>query len=243
MPRKGSKDDAFGDVPLTLSLLREELSCLKKQLNDELKSTLKKELIEELTSSITNIFRSEIQELKERVKQLSQENERLKADHAGQLEELVEEANRRYQKRKNIIISNLPETLSGSVQDRKKDDRNLVQEVAKELDLLPFDIKEVQRIGKIDSKRPRLLCVTCSDESSKHNLLRSGKHLRNSRKFKHCYINPDMTLIQRENNRKLRKELNEKRQQSLDVVIRNGRVVLRQDLPASGNGKNFHQGF
>ena len=140
-------------------------------------------------------------------------------------------------------VSGLPEPSSGSLQERKDDDKDTVRDIVTELGLSPMNISDTQRIGKIDSKKPRLLCVTCADKSSKFDLLRSAKELRNSEKYKHCFINPDMTYAEREKNRKLRSEVKEKRQQGLDVIIRNGKVVLRRDAASSGVGQNFRQGF
>ena len=173
------------------------------------------------------------------MEELSQENEKLKENYAVSLEEMVEEANRRHQKRKKVIISNLPEPSSGSLQERKSEDRSAVCEIISDLGLDDVDF-ETQRIGKTDSKRPRLLCVTSSDKASKFELQRSAKELRKSEKYRNIYINPDLTFIQREKNRKLRNELKEKREQGLDVFIKNGKVMLRRDAVSTSRGRNFH---
>ena len=216
--RKGSKGEVYGDVPLTLSLFKEELASFKTHLEYELKTALKKELIDDLSASISSMFRSELHDLKERVKQLSEENEKLKLKSADQLEEIVVEVSRRHDKRNKIIISNLPEPSSGSLQERKDEDRKTVHELARVLGLSYFSIQETQRIGKIDSSKPRLLCTTCADKNTKFDFLRSARDLRKSEKYKHCFINPDLTFAQREKNRTLRRELNEKREPHRDLM-------------------------
>ena len=240
--RRGSKGDSSLDSPLTLSMFREELLRFKKQLEVELRMAIRKDLVDELTGSISAIFREEIQGLKDKVKELSLENEKLKKHCTEQFEEMVEEANRRHQKRKKVIISNLAEPTSGTPQERRDEDKSTVRDIIRDLSLDVFDIEETQRIGKIDStrKKPRLLCVTCSDKASKYDLLRSAKELRNIDKYKNIYINPDLTFIQREKNRNLRKELKEKREEGLDVIIKNGQVVLRRDAVSGSGGRNFH---
>ena len=83
------------------------------------------------------------------------------------------------------------------------------------------------------------LCFTCSDKASKFDFLRSAKELRKSEKYKNIYINPDLTYIQRERNRKLRNELKEKREKGFDAVIKNGKVMLRRDAESVPE-RNFH---
>ena len=227
------------DAPLTLMMFREELCRFKKQLETELRTALKKDLVEELTASISSVLRAEIQDLRDKVKELSVENEKLKMNYTDQFEEIVEEASRRHQKRKKVIISNIPEPSCGSIQERKDGDRNAVKNLVLDLGLEDVQIEETQRIGKIDSKRPRLLCITCSDKASKFELLRSAKELRKSEKYENVYINPDLTFMQRETNRKLRIELKEKREQGLDAIIKNGKVMLRRDV-VSASVRNFH---
>ena len=122
-------------------------------------------------------------------------------------------------------------------------DMMTVGDIAGELGLSQFAIQEVQRIGRMDSRKPRLLCVTCADKSTKFDFLRKSRDLRYSQKYKKCFINPDMTFSQREKNWKLRSELKEKRDQGLDVIIRNGNVVLRQDVTSSERKQNFPDGF
>ena len=241
--RRGSKEDTRVDPALTLSMFREEMLRFRKQLEDELRAALKKDLVEELTASISAIFRAEIQDLKVKVKELSHENEVLKEACADQLEEMVEEANRRHQKRKKVMITNLPEPSSGTHVQRKDEDNNTVRDIISDLGLNEIVIEDTQRIGKIDLKRPRLLCVTCSDKASKFDLLRSAKELRKFDKYRNIFINPDLTFIQREKNRKLRKELEDKREQGLDVIIRAGQVILRQDAVSGQSVRNFHNGF
>ena len=56
------------------------------------------------------------------------------------------------------------------------------------------------------------------------------------RDFKYCYINPDRTPAQRAKDKELRETLKLKRKEGLDMVIKGGRLVLRDD----SKSQNFH---
>lgn len=237
--RKGSKAENLDDeTPLTLNLLREELMNFKSSLKAEFWREVRTELVAELKESIASIFRSEINSLKERIEALEKREEKGKEDVHNQIEDVVEEANQRYERRCKIIISNLEELSSGTVAERKERDRNKVLEIAAELCVDGFGVEDCHRFGKIDLGRPRLLSVTCSDKASKLNILRSARNLRGIDEYRHCYINPDLTLMQRNANKKLLLELKEKRNRGLDVIIKRGRVVPRQSVYPQA--ENFH---
>ena len=144
--RKGSKADISGDTPLTLKTLKEELSNFKKQLESDLRNSLKGELVNELTASITSLLNTEIQALKGQIGELKLENERLRLSRSEEMEAVAEEVNRRHEKKKNIIISGLPESSSGSPQERKEEHKMLVYDVAKVLGLTKYDIADTHRI-------------------------------------------------------------------------------------------------
>ena len=241
--RKGSKDDISGDAPLTLNALRDELSLFKTQLESDLRNSLRKELTKEITSSITAIFNSEIQQLKETVVKLSLENERLREASICDMEKVTQEVTRRHERRNNIIISSLPEPSSGNPLQRKEQDKLLVLEVASEIGLDQPRLEGTFRIGKTRSDGSRLLCVSCVDFPTRMNFLRHAKNLRKSKKFGKCYINPDMTIAEREIQQTLRKELHERRKEGHDVIIRNGKVVQRPDGSSKTSRQSFPEGF
>ena len=61
----------------------------------------------------------------------------------------------------------------------------------------------------------------------KNEFLRKARTLRDSVAFKNYYINPDITFNQR--TRDLRKLLKEKKDAGYDVIIKNGKLVERNE--------------
>jgi len=148
----------------------------------------------------------------------------------------VEDRNRR---RHNLIVSGIPEEEQGSVEERKEADKTKVVTLMNDLydDWDDDNVAHVHRIGINVSKGPRLIRVICRGETVRHEILRRAKKLRNLPTHSHVYINPDLTVFQRVENRQLRSELKLRKSQGEDVVIRNGKVVDK-----NGN-RNFHYGF
>lgn len=145
----------------------------------------------------------------------------------------VEDRNRR---RCNLIVSGIPEEERGSVEERREADETKVGTLMGDLNdgWSDDDIAHVHRIGSNVSKGPRLIRVICQKDTVRNDVLRKAKQLRNLPKYNHVYINPDLTVCQRAENKKLRDELRLRRGRGEDVVIRNGKVIDK-----NGNG-NFH---
>ena len=98
-------------------------------------------------------------------------------------------------------------------------------------------ISQAFRLGQKNARRnkPRLLKVKLIYEEQKGQLLRGSKRFRSLDTAEYpiesyLYITPDHTLKQREENKKLREELERKRNEtgSRDWIIKNGKIVRRQ---------------
>ena len=78
----------------------------------------------------------------------------------------------------------------------------------------------------MDSYKPGLLKVTLDSIETKKQVLSKEKTLRNSRRsdLRKVYVSPDLTSKEREANRKLREELNSRRGNGEEVMIRNGKI-------------------
>ena len=148
---------------------------------------------------------------------------------------VIQEVEDRNRRKLNLIVSGIPEE-DGSVEDRKEADRTRIGTLLSDLDK-DWDndvIAHMHRVGNRVSKGPRLIRVICSEETVKKDILRKAKQLRNLPAHSNVYINPDLTLVQRDVNKQLRNELKTRRSQGENVMIRNGKVVDR------GNIRNFH---
>ena len=85
------------------------------------------------------------------------------------------------------------------------------------------------RLGKNDENsliRPVLMRLR--NEKEKWIILGRAKHLKNSEKYQRVYITRDMTEKERSEDKTLRTELKERRDNGEDVQIKNGVVVKRR---------------
>ena len=148
---------------------------------------------------------------------------------------VIQEIEDRNRRRLHFIVSGIPEK-EGSLEERKAVDKEKIETLLGDLDESWDDkvIEHVHRIGNNVSKGPRLIRVTCSGESYKKDILRKAKQLRNLPAYNNVYINPDLTLRQRDENKRLRNELKTRKGQGENVMIRNGKIVERRNL------ENFH---
>ena len=82
------------------------------------------------------------------------------------------------------------------------------------------------RVGKKMPGKDRLLIVSLESVSIRQELLRMAPQLRSSNMYSGIYINPDLTLKEREQGRKLREELATRKQSGeKNLTIRKGRIV------------------
>ena len=152
-------------------------------------------------------------------------------------ETIVNEVEERDRRKPNLIVSGLLEKEEGDVLERKRWDEKQVEALFQSLCQMNKDaISSVHRIGKVNlvKSTPRLLKVVCRDNESKRALLRKARDLRNTANFKQVYVNPDLTPVQQEQSKRLRRELRMRRDRGEDVVISNGRVIQRNGT------QNFH---
>lgn len=152
-------------------------------------------------------------------------------------EGLAYEIHQRQLRRKYIMLSGVPEPNVGSLLERENADREAIKSVADELGC-DLNFCNVQRIGRLNTGRARLLRFKCKSEESRNHLrLANAKKLRTASQshLKNIYVNPDRTKMERESRKVLLSEMKERRQAGENVIIRNGRVI---PLP-SQNGQNF----
>lgn len=154
-------------------------------------------------------------------------------------EDTLREMQERHKRRKFIVISGLQECCSGSPEDRSLEDEEMVKTLASEIGIENLEVKDISRIGSLQSRRPRLLRFKCSSVSTKLSLLRTSKNLRRCKGYERVYLNPDLTKLQQEQNRKLRHELEVRREAGERVVIRAGRIVEVKRGNHFDRGSNF----
>lgn len=200
-----------------------------------------KDLIEKSTKQLLTSLRGEVDGLKsmmskllERVDEIEKQSgllqdrcKTLEHDQANLLFEMEE----RDRRKPNLIVSGIPEKADGSVNDRKQWDMEQVEALFGNLvDLNENVVKAIYRIGNTNSAKPRLLKVVCRDVYTKRDLLSKAKNLRSEPKYQNVYLNTDLTQLQQKENKKLREELQRRRNAGEDVVIRYGKVVSRKNF-------------
>ena len=225
---------------VTKQQIVEALVATRKQLIEvEAKKATENTKLEEmfdrklgpLLNYITEI-RTKIEELNDSVKRVQDKCTELEAERRNDEESIFREFEDRHRRRKYLIISGLPEGSSGSLEERRVSDRDAVKELAANIGVADLDIEshQVSRIGPLNSSRPRLLRVKCDTNEEKHSMLRSSKKLRDFEEYRGIYINPDLTLKQRELGKIQRQELKRRREAGEDVVIRRGQITVKPNF-------------
>ena len=115
------------------------------------------------------------------------------------------------QRKWNLIVFNVPESTSPETVQRKDDDINFICNVAKEINAGEVDVVEVVCLGVKVSDKLRPLKVQFRNLSHRRLMLVKAKKLRDSESavMKNVYINPDLSVKERQVQRNLSKELTE----------------------------------
>ena len=194
-------------------------SLVSQEINKVLQPLIKH--IEQLTSDY-KALREELNSL-HRSFEVNQEKMKL---------EILEEMRQRNLRRKCIIVSGVEEHQSGTISDKEDADRKVIKDIFEEIDCENVGATNVRRIGRRDSTngKPRLICVTVESKDDKMSTLRNSKKLRTSDNFKGVYINPDMTIMERNQRKTLLEELKRRRELGENVVIRHNKIVSAPSL-------------
>ena len=144
--------------------------------------------------------------------------------------EFVDEYLNRERRKMNLVVYGLPESSATSSSERHlADSNNFVGLVDSEFKISNLEISKCFRLGKPKNDKPRPLLVMLTDISAKRQILRNAKLLRNSNSHKRVFISPDLTQQEREANKKLRNELQCRKQAGeTNLIIKHGKIVPRQ---------------
>lgn len=161
---------------------------------------------------------------------LSKKEERLEEMIEDKVAKYLSEQKERSGREQNVIFHNVPESTSEDVEERKTYDKEQVEEIISFLEVEDSEIGQTVRLGKKDTKseRPRLLKVTLGSTNTKKETMTRAKNLRKStgNYYNKVFITPDLTYKEREENRKLRQKLAERRAEGeSELVIKNGRIT------------------
>jgi len=203
-----------------------DIKILIESAKDEILVSLKKETV--VISNKLSVLIKRVDDLERRNVQLEQRCNQLevKSEHTSTF--ILDEMEDRLRRRKNWIVSGIPEQTAGTAEERSRTDSQKVTTLLDDLcEVSDESISRVHRIGRQHPDKNRLLRVILCDEDDTKTILHKAKELRNMPPHNNIFINRDLTPYQRENNKKLREELKRRRASGEDVVIRSGKLVLR----------------
>ena len=202
--------DEITKISNSIEFLSEKIDTFDKRLSD--------------LQSTSNMHEKQINELKSTIGTIQN----------NLTNEVSDEMEQRASRLQNIVITGVPELNEGTVEERRAHDEKKLGEILNEAGISNSAHYRVSRVGKPRQDRSRLMKVFCPDVKTKRMVLRNGKNLRSSFKFKSVYVNEDRTPMQQEQSRKLRAEMRRRREDGEDVVIFRSQIVQRGDV------QNFH---
>lgn len=177
--------------------------------------------VEELEKMKVEIINSGLEQVEERRKD---ERKSMK-EIQNKMEELDRE-----KRQNNLVVYNMKESNEKEPQERyKHDEDSCMRLFTGELGVNVTSFTQLVRLGKRDTHRPRPLLVKLAQDRKAMTILREAKKLRFSTNFIKVYISKDLTKTERENEKRLRMELYERRsggnQLNERFVIRKGKVI------------------
>ena len=208
--------------------LKEENAIIKhenmniKHMNDK--------LLEE-----NDLLKNKLSALEKRLEEIKIE---LKGDIVTEVMDKIKENEDRKTREGNLVLYNIPEPSATQSNERINEDGMFCEKLFIEGCLVKredFSIKNVIRLGKKhDNVKPRPLLVKLQSSREKWYILKNAKNLGKSKEpnVKKISITPDLTLQERELDRKLRQELKIKKENGdSNWYIKNGKLQK----------KNFHR--
>ena len=119
-------------------------------------------------------------------------------------------------RKRNLIIYGLKESVQHPLEDRKEEDHNQVRRLMHCFASIPGmalanQFKLGNRLGARRDDRPRPLLVEMHNEDIKDEVIANLKILKGKAEWNNVFVSMDRTQNQRENDKRVRLELNEKR--------------------------------
>ena len=163
---------------------------------------------------------------------------------AEQLKKVVETKDDRAGRELNVLVHNLPESMSDDPKKRKEYDEEIFKSMTNALvgESTDLEVKKIFRLGKkketesqedceISKPRPRLMMITLNKKEHVNELMRKRWNLKD-RGFPNIYLSRDLPPEEREEQKKLRKELAEKGKDSHRIF--QGKVIPKRKEDSQG---------
>ena len=140
----------------------------------------------------------------------------------------IEEKEDRQKRVKNVIVYNAVESDKEEAEEREREDRNLCNHVFKdELGVEEAQIEKVIRLGTRERGKERPILVGLSTVYQKWEIIKNNKKLNNvqDERIKKIRIVLDKTKMEREEDARLRDELQMRKEEGGRWMIKKGKVV------------------
>ena len=145
------------------------------------------------------------------------------------------------QRKKNVVVYNLPESEEEQARDRYKEDEIACRKIFEVMEMENIEQKQLIRLGKREEYKIRPVLVKLKDEEAAKEVLVRAKRLRFSEQYAGVFISKDLSRAEREREKNLRKELKELRENETEeewYKIKNGKIV-KERIERRGRGRNW----
>ena len=141
--------------------------------------------------------------------------------------EMGREMKEREERSQNIVFYGLQESKAEGVEDRRKEELEMVSDVAREIGVdLKAEVEVKFRAGRIregDGLRPRPLIVRVADDEVRERIFREARNLSRIPRLKSVFVAQDLTWAQREEPKKEEKELKELAEKKTEEAKKEGK--------------------
>ena len=233
---KSEKEDMRVEVGQKLYILSKKIEDSSLETKKEVEGKLEKKVKEignvklegaKNEGSIANL-REEIETIKEGYSRGTMKS--LESKIVTEMKEQVEQLERERRKN-NLIIFSLKESDKKDPKERYKDDEEMCQRLLSKLGFSDLGIETTIRIGKKVPSRDRPLLMKLSHVKDVRMILQGKNKLKKVDGFMNVYIEKDLTTMEREQNKKLRRELYEKRDEGRGWFMIKGKKIVKVEPP------------
>ena len=156
------------------------------------------------------------------------------------LKEDKEEMEEIRQRRMNLILHGLKESMDDDVDRRKQQDESELMNMLHGIDCDDVSVNAIIRLGKRQTdpvKSPRAMKLVVASEEQRDRILRQAKNLKDKavQGWDKVFIHQDLTPKQREKRQQLVKEKKQREANGeKDLIIINDKIVTRRPRKVAG---------
>ena len=219
----------------------EQKSVQKDKKYEERLSKLEKQLNEKQNPQNPNQKEAESKKLETMMKEVKEAEVNIEKKIQAEVGIYLGNKEEKERKKQNLIIQRLTETEEKEEDQKKKDKEEVLKiieitnpEMVSEIDNILKVEKNIIRLGRKKSDRPRPIRIILNDEEMKRDILKKCKNLRDS-PYKHISVQDDLTREEQEKQYKLRQELRKRKEEGQKVRIYRGEIIPVDQHPGNSD--------